>query len=91
MGMEYTHVLHSYRLSEVSRDYEGPIYTHAFVEHKDVFGMTVNLLFFNLTNGRAIYHRTVYTGLRDSSSVLFTEDSDLSVQPIVRLQITGNF
>jgi hypothetical protein len=56
-----------------------------------VFGLTVNLMVFNLTNGRAIYHRTVYNDLRDSSSVLFIEDRDLSVQPIFRLQITGNF
>ena len=89
--MEYMHVLPSFRLSEVCYDYEGPIYTYAFAEHKDVFGMTVNLLVYNLTNGRGIYHRTVYTGLRDSSSVLFVEDSDLSVQPVFRLQITGNF
>jgi hypothetical protein len=53
--------------------------------------MTVNLLIYNLTNGRAIYHRTVYTDQRDSSPVLFIEERDLSVQPIFRLEITGNF
>ena len=91
LGMEYYHVQPFFRLSEVGREYEGPVYTRAFVEHKDVFGLTVNLMVFNLTNGRAIYHRTVYNDLRDSSSVLFIEDRDLSVQPIFRLQITGNF
>jgi hypothetical protein len=91
LGGQYTHVLPFFRLSEVCRDYEGPIYTWAFVEHKDVFGMTVNLQVFNMTNGRGIYHRTVYTGLRDSSSVLFIEERDLSVQPIFILEITGNF
>jgi hypothetical protein len=91
MGMEYTHVLPFFRLSEVCHDYEGPVYTYAFVEHKDVFGMTVNLLVFNLTNGRGLYHRTVYADLRDNSPVLFIEERDLSVQPIFRLQIKGNF
>lgn len=91
LGMEYYHVQPFFRLSEVGREYEGPVYTRAFIEHKDVFGLTVNLMVFNLTNGRAIYHRTAYTGLRDSSSALFIENRDLSVQPIFRLQITGNF
>jgi hypothetical protein len=91
LGGQYTHVLPFFRLSEVCRDYEGPIYTWVFVEHKDVFGLTVNLQVFNLTNGRAIYHRTVHTGLRDSSSVLFIEERDLSVQPVFILKITGNF
>ena len=91
LGMEYYHVQPFFRLSEVAREYEGPVYTRAFIEHKDVFGLTVNLMVFNLTNGRAIYHRTVYTGLRDRSSVLFIEDRDLSVQPIFILKITGSF
>jgi len=91
LGMEYYHVQPFFRLSEVGREYEGPVYTRAFIEHKDVFGLTVNLMVFNLTNGRAIYHRTVYNDLRDSSSTLFIEDRNLSVQPIFSLQITGNF
>lgn len=45
----------------------------------------------NLNNGRAIYHRTVYDDLRDSSPVLFIEDRDLSVQPIFMLTFTGIF
>jgi hypothetical protein len=91
LGLEYYHVEPYFRLSETGLEYEGPVYTWVFIEHKDVMGLTVNLKVFNLTNGRAIYHRTVYDGLRDSSPVLFTENRDLSVQPIFRLKITGNF
>lgn len=91
LGMEYFHVQPYFRLSEVGRNYEGPVYTRAFIEHKDVFGLTVNLLVFNLTNGRAINYRKVYSDLRDNSQVLFIEDKDLSVQPIFILKITGNF
>lgn len=90
-GLEYSHVLPSYRMAEISKDYEGPAYTYAFVENKDVFGLTVNAQIFNLTDGRAIFHRTVYSGLRNTSSVLFTENRNLSVQPIFQLRITGNF
>jgi len=91
VGMQYNHVLPAYRLSQVERNYEGPIYTWAFIEHKDVLGLTLNLQVFNLTDGRAIYERSVYSGLRTDSPVLFNESRDLSVQPIFRIQVTGNF
>ena len=91
VGIQYSHVLPSYRLSEVGLNYEGPIYTSAFVEHKNVFGLTARLNVFNLTDGRALFNRTVYTGLRDDSSVLYIEHRDLSVQPIIGFKLTGNF
>ncbi|MEO5706531.1 MAG: TonB-dependent receptor plug domain-containing protein [Alteraurantiacibacter sp.] len=90
-GLEYYHNLPFYRLSEVSKDWEGPIYTFAFVEHKNVLGMTANLNVFNLTNGRSLYNRSVYGGYRDRSPLLFTERRNLSVQPIIKLTLKGNF
>jgi hypothetical protein len=56
-----------------------------------LFGLTANLNVFNMTDGRAIYRRTVYSGLRTDGNVLFHENRDLSVQPIITLQVTGNF
>ncbi|HEY0962260.1 MAG TPA: TonB-dependent receptor, partial [Pseudomonadales bacterium] len=91
VGLEYSHAQPAYRLAQVSKDYEGPAYTFAFIEHKDVFGMIVNFQVFNLTDGRSIFHRTVYTDRRDNSRILFIENRNLSVQPIIRLQITGTF
>lgn len=91
VGFQYNHALPYYRLREVGRDYEGPIYTWAFVENKDVFGTTVNFQVFNMTDGRAIYKRTVYDGLRDRSSIAFIERRNLSVQPIFRVQVKGTF
>lgn len=90
-GFNWTHVQPYIRLFEIGKDYEGPIYTFAFVENKDVFGMTVNLQVFNVTDGRGLFHRTVWAGYRDRSPILFTEHRDLSVQPIFRLQVKGNF
>ena len=91
LGGNYNHALPFYRLGEVGRDYEGPLYTYAFIEHKDVFGMTLNFQVFNLTNGRARYERTVYDGYRDRSPILFREYRNLAVQPIFRIQLTGDF
>ncbi|MDY6981794.1 MAG: TonB-dependent receptor plug domain-containing protein [Pseudomonadota bacterium] len=91
VGLEYVHAQPAFRIAQISKDYEGPAYTFAFIEHKDVFGMIVNLNVFNVTDGRWIFHRTVYTDRRDNSPVLFIENRNLSVQPIFRLQITGTF
>ena len=91
VGLEYNHNLPFYRLSEVSREWEGPFYTSAFIEHKDVFGMTAQLSVFNLTDGRARFTRTVYSGYREGSPVLFGEYRDLSVQPIIQFTLSGDF
>jgi hypothetical protein len=79
------------RLFETGRDYEGPIYTFAFIEHKDVFGMTVNFNMFNLTAGQGFFDRTVYTGLRDRSPVSFVERRRLDISTIYRLTVRGSF
>jgi len=91
VGMQYNHVLPYYRLREIGRDFEGPIYTWAFIENKNVFGMTLNLQVFNITDGRAVFKRTVYDDLRDRSPVQFNENRNLSVQPIFRVQLKGTF
>lgn len=91
IGAQYNHVQPSFRLSEVSLEYEGPTYSYGFVEHKDFFGMTLNVQVFNMTDGRSFFRRTVYDGLRTDGIVSFYESRNLSVQPIFRLQISGSF
>lgn len=91
VGAQYNHVQPSYRLSQVAVEYEGPTYTLGFVEYKDFHGLTINFQIFNLTDGRAIFYRTVYDGLRTDGNVRFNESRDLSVQPIFRLQLKGSF
>lgn len=91
LGVQNIHAQPSFRLSQVSLGYEGPTYTFGFIEHKNVFGLTANLNVFNLTDGRSIFERTVYDGLRTDGVVRFNEYQDLSVQPIFRFELTGNF
>ncbi len=91
LGLNYNHALPYYRLGETGFNYEGPTYSYAFIEHKDVFGMTASLTVFNLTNGRAVQDRYVYDGYRDRSPLLFCETQDLSVQPIFNFRLTGDF
>ena len=90
-GFEYKRWLPFYRLGETGRNYEGPVYSYAFVEHKDVFGMTANLSVFNLTDGRGRQDRYVYDGYRDRSPLLFRETQNLSVQPILTFRLSGDF
>lgn len=91
VGVEYNRAQRYYRLGEEGFNYEGPAYTFAFIEHKDVFGMTANLTVFNLTDGRARQDRFVYDGYRDRSELLFRETQDLSVQPIFSFRLSGDF
>jgi hypothetical protein len=90
-GVQYSHVLPYYRLSEVGIDYEGPAYTFAFIEHKNVFGLDVRLQVFNMTDGQHIFRRTVYDGFRNTSPVLFREDGNQSVGFIYQLSVKGKF
>jgi hypothetical protein len=90
-GVQYNHTLPYYRMFEVGSNYEGPAYTYAFVENKNVFGLDVKAQIFNLTNGRHINRRTVYTGFRDRSPVLFAENGNEAVGLIYQFTVKGKF
>lgn len=79
------------RLFEVGQDYEGPVYAFAYIENKDVFGLTVNLNVFNLSGGRSFFDRTIWTGLRDRSLIASVERRRLDVSTIYRISIKGSF
>jgi hypothetical protein len=91
VGFQYDHVLPYYRLYEVGRQYEGPTYTYAFIENKDVFGLTVRAQWFNVANGRRIIRRTVYDGPRDTAPVLFVEDTNQGVGDLFDITVSGKF
>jgi hypothetical protein len=80
-----------YRLREVGRQYEGPIFANIFIEHKNVLGMTVNARASNLFDARQRLIRTLYSGLRDRSAPLFFEDRNRLIGPIFKLTVSGNF
>ena len=91
VGFNATEIEPYYRLSETGRNWEGPIYTFGFIEHKDVFGLTVNFNVFNLTSGHSYNQRFIYGGLRDRSPLVFVEDTENDVSTIYRIQVKGNF
>jgi hypothetical protein len=90
-GFEHVDSQPYYRLGEIGRQSEGPIFDVYFVEHKDVFGMIVRFDVINLANARHHVERTVFTGRRDSSPVDFVERQSRLIGPIFRLSVRGDF
>jgi hypothetical protein len=82
---------HDYRLTEVGRQWEGPVWTSLFVENKDVFGLTVRASVTNPTAAaRSMWERTVYAGRR-TGPIAFIEDRNRTIGPIFSFQIRGRF
>lgn len=80
-----------YRLNSINEfRFEGP-WGHAFIEHKDVFGMKVNASLRNLFDASDDFSRIVYSGRRDQSTVDFTEDRTRPFGLFFRLNVSGTF
>jgi hypothetical protein len=90
-SVEHSKVTPYYRLGEVGHDYEGPWFDSLFVENKNVFGLTVKAQVINLLNARHRLYRTVYDGVRTTDPILFIEDRDQLIGPIIRFSIKGSF
>ncbi|HVM22825.1 MAG TPA: TonB-dependent receptor plug domain-containing protein [Sphingomicrobium sp.] len=81
----------AYRLTEVGRQWEGPYWLDAFVEHKDVMGLTVRASVSNLLNARSRWDREVYSGFRNAHPLLFTERRNRLIGPVFSMSVRGNF
>ena len=79
------------RRYEEGREWEGPFFDALFIEHKDVFGLTVKASSVNLLGARNRWVRTVYESPRPDGDVLFHEDVNRRIGPIFRLSISGDF
>lgn len=80
----------NYRLTEVSVNREGPVWADAFVEHKDLFGLTVRASASNLLSARNTGYRTVYAARRDGPAA-FTEVRDRRIGPLFFFEVRGRF
>ncbi|MDQ3074204.1 MAG: TonB-dependent receptor [Pseudomonadota bacterium] len=81
----------SYFLSEIGRGWEGPVFASAYVEHKDIFGLTVRATAGNLLNARHRFERAVYAGRRERDPLLFVQRNNQLIGPIFNLSVRGNF
>lgn len=87
----HTNILPRYRSNQVDRTWEGPWFASAFVEHKDVFGLTVQGGVNNILGARSYRDRIVYTGLRGATPIDFIEERDRLIGPIFFASVRGNF
>jgi hypothetical protein len=87
----YSHQALSFRLNEVGRQFEGPVFASLFVEHKNVFGLTVRATAGNLLNARSRWDRIVYAGRRNTAPIEFVETRNRLIGPIFSFNIRGTF
>lgn len=89
-SLNYEFYSQNYRLTEVGRAWEGPVFAGFFVENKDVFGLTGRGSVSNVLAGRSMWDRTVYVGRR-TGPVDFYERRDRLIGPIFSFAIRGKF
>jgi hypothetical protein len=87
----YSHAALAYRLNEVGRRYEGPVFVGVFVENKDVLGLTLRASANNILNARSRWDRIVYAGRRNVAPIDFVEDRDRLIGPIFSFSARGTF
>ncbi len=80
----------NYRLTEVGRQWEGPVFAGVFAEHKDVLGLTVRGSIGNVLGGTSMWDRIVYVGRR-TGPIAFREIRDRRIGPIFSFSISGKF
>jgi outer membrane receptor for ferrienterochelin and colicins len=89
-GLSYALFAMNYRLTEVGRQWEGPYWGNVFLEHKDLFGLTVRASISNLLGARSMWDRTVHAGRR-TDPVAFVEHRDRMIGPIFSFSVSGKF
>ncbi len=87
----HNHVLPRYRSNQVDRNWEGPWFASVFVEHKDVFGLTVRARVNNILGARQYRERVIYDGLRGETPVDFVELRSRRIGPIFTFTVRGSF
>ena len=91
-GTGYSYALYAknYRLTEVGRLWEGPVWGNVYLEHKDLGGLTVRAGVHNLLAADSMWDRTVHAGRR-TDPVSFIEERDRQIGPIFSFQVRGKF
>ena len=87
----YSHNTKNFFLTEVFRSWEGPNWLDLYVEHKDVFGLTVRATVGNVLNARHRWTRFVYEDWRDTSPVRFIQKNNQLIGPVFAFQVKGTF
>jgi hypothetical protein len=90
-AVRHDHFAKRFFLTEVGRAWEGPVFAKLYVEHKDLFGLTVRATAGNLLNARHRVDRIVYEGRRQLHPIAFFQRNNQLIGPIFSLTVKGNF
>jgi hypothetical protein len=87
---DYSDNYYSYRLTEVGRQWDGPVSANIFVEHKDIFGLVGRIQINNLFDADSTWNRTVFAGRR-TDPISFIEYRNRPIGHIFSFSISGKF
>jgi outer membrane receptor for ferrienterochelin and colicins len=90
VGASYQLNALNYRLNEVERFWEGPVWGNLYLEHKNVRGLTMRVSLNNLFAADSMWDRTVHDGRR-TDPVDFVENRHRKIGPIYSFQVRGKF
>lgn len=88
--LSYEFYSRDYRLTEVGRFWEGPIWDYVYVERKNLGNTTVRFAITNLIDARSMWDRVVYVDRR-TGPVDYIEARDRRIGPIFALTVSGKF
>lgn len=80
-----------YRLTSISHFNFPTPFLWGFIEHKDVFGLKVNVAVLNWLDSTDEFSRTFFTARRDIGVIDYTEFSDRDFNPYWRFTVSGTF
>jgi len=80
-----------YRVAEYGVDYTIDENVTLFVEHKDLFGLTVQARLSNILERDAVLQRSVFQGPRSAGILLFSEDRRREIGRVVNFTVKGSF
>ena len=80
----------NYRLGQLIYSNEGPIFSNAFVENKNVFGLTARATIGNLLNADSVLDRITYVGRR-TGPISTIEERRRKIGLIASFAISGSF
>lgn len=89
-GLSHQKYAQVYRLTELSRQFEIPIFGSLFVEYKDFHGLTLRASAANVFSGESYFYRTGYAGRR-TDPIAWYERRDRTIGPIFSFEVRGTF
>jgi hypothetical protein len=89
-SMNYQFNALNVRLTEIGRQWEGPVFANVFAEHKDLLGLNVRASIGNVLGATSMFDRIAYVGRR-TGPVAFREKRDRRIGPIFSFTVRGKF